>query len=90
MRIPTWRERCEAHPDHAGIVTGDMLRARMQEEIDDLRSALEQRSRRKQAQRIADLDAEVDRWMAVAKVLQGELIKARANPWPTVVRTEAA
>lgn len=41
MTIKTWQERCETHPDHDGVVTNDMIVARMQEEIDDLRGALE-------------------------------------------------
>ena len=40
--IKTWQERCEEHPDHEGIVTEQMIRARMQEEIDELRQALAQ------------------------------------------------
>ena len=40
--IKTWRERCEEHPDHEGIVTERMIRNRMQEEIDELRQAIEQ------------------------------------------------
>jgi hypothetical protein len=40
--IKTWRERCEEHPDHEGIVTEQMIRCRMQEEIDELRQAIEQ------------------------------------------------
>jgi hypothetical protein len=39
--IKTWRERCEEHPDHEGIVTEQMIRNRMQEEIDELRQAIE-------------------------------------------------
>jgi hypothetical protein len=38
--IKTWQERCEEHPDHEGIVTEQMIRERMQEEIDELRQAL--------------------------------------------------
>jgi len=38
--IKTWRERCEEHPDHEGIVTERMIRNRMQEEIDELRQAI--------------------------------------------------
>ncbi|NCA02833.1 MAG: hypothetical protein EBS87_11860 [Sphingomonadaceae bacterium] len=37
MKIKTWQERCEEHPAHEGIVTEDMIRERMQEEIDELR-----------------------------------------------------
>ena len=40
--IKTWRQRCEEHPDHNGIVSEGMIQARMQEEIDELRAALEQ------------------------------------------------
>lgn len=40
MRIKTWQERCEEHPDHEGIVTERMIRNRMQEEIDELRQAI--------------------------------------------------
>ena len=39
--IKTWNERCEDHPDHNGIVSDGMIQARMQEEIDELRDALE-------------------------------------------------
>ena len=42
MRIKTWQQRCEEHPDHNGIVSEGMIRARMQEEIDELRAALNQ------------------------------------------------
>ena len=40
--IKTWNERCEEHPDHQmGMISEGMIRARMQEEIDELRQALE-------------------------------------------------
>ena len=40
-RIKTWSERCEEHPDHQqGMISEGMIRARMQEEIDELRQAL--------------------------------------------------
>ena len=40
--IPTWRERAMTHPDHqTGMVSEGMLKARMQEEIDDLRAEIE-------------------------------------------------
>ena len=38
--IKTWRQRCEEHPDHNGIVSDGMIQARMQEEIDELRDAI--------------------------------------------------
>jgi hypothetical protein len=40
--IKTWQQRCEEHPDYEGIVTEQMIRERMQEEIDELRQALAQ------------------------------------------------
>ena len=41
-RIKTWRERCEEHPDHQhGMISEGMIQERMQEEIDELRQALE-------------------------------------------------
>ena len=44
--IKTWRERCEEHPDHqTGMVSEGMIRARMQEEIDELRQALEEKQK---------------------------------------------
>lgn len=40
--IPTWHERAMAHPDHQnGMVSEDVIRARMCEEIADLRSEVE-------------------------------------------------
>jgi len=42
MTIKTWQRRCEEHPDHDGIVSDGMIQARMQEEIDELRTAIEQ------------------------------------------------
>ena len=40
--IKTWQQRCDEHPDHDGIVSEGMIQARMQEEIDELRAAIEQ------------------------------------------------
>ena len=43
--IKTWNQRCEEHPDHqTGMINNNMIRARMQEEIDDLRAALAQQT----------------------------------------------
>ena len=40
--IKTWSERCEEHPDHQWrIISERMIQERMQEEIDELRQALE-------------------------------------------------
>lgn len=42
--IKTWNERCQEHPAHAsGMITHAMIQMRMQEEIDELREALQQR-----------------------------------------------
>jgi len=38
--IKTWRERCDELHDDMVIVTSSMVQQRMQEEIDDLRAAL--------------------------------------------------
>lgn len=39
-KIKTWEERCQKHPDHQeGMITHDMIKQRMQEEIDELRTA---------------------------------------------------
>lgn len=42
--IKTWEQRCDEHPDHEGLVTTFMIQMRMQEEIDDLRTALRSQS----------------------------------------------
>jgi hypothetical protein len=40
--IKTWHERCMEHPDHqTGMVSEGMLRARMCEEIEELRAEIE-------------------------------------------------
>ena len=53
--IKTWNERCEEHPDHQmGMISEGMIRARMQEEIDELRQALET-----EQEPVARLDAEM-------------------------------
>lgn len=40
--IPTWHERAMAHPDHkSGMISEGMIRARMREEIADLRAEIE-------------------------------------------------
>lgn len=56
-------------------------------ETKELREKIGLMSRRRQAQRIAGLEAEIERWMAVAEALQTEVAKVRANahPWPTTV-----
>ena len=40
--IKTFTQRCEAHPDHQqGMVSHDMMRQRLYEEIDELREFIE-------------------------------------------------
>lgn len=40
--IKTWHQRAMAHPDHqSGMISEDMIRARMCEEIEDLRAEIE-------------------------------------------------
>jgi hypothetical protein len=52
--VLTWAQRCETHPDHDGVVTEDMIRARMQEEIDALRAALAAAPQQKRADALAE------------------------------------
>lgn len=54
LSIKTWQDRCEEHPDHNGIVTDRMIQARMQEEIDELREAIEQLEEPRQWQGLTD------------------------------------
>ena len=40
--IKTWHQRAMAHPDHqSGMISEGMIRARMCEEIEDLRAEIE-------------------------------------------------
>lgn len=40
--IPTWHERAMVHPDHqSGMISEDMILARMAEEVEDLRAEVE-------------------------------------------------
>lgn len=42
MKIKTWTERCDDHPDHqTGMISHSMIQARMQEEIEDLRDEVD-------------------------------------------------
>jgi hypothetical protein len=79
--IKTWRERCEEHPDHEGIVTERMIRNRMQEEIDELRQAIEQAEDAVAAQREACAklcDEKVDSEYATGKVDHNEMAWTQA------------
>lgn len=40
MATKTWKQRCDEHPAHIGVVTHQMVMDRMQEEIDELRIQL--------------------------------------------------
>lgn len=54
--IPTWHERAMAHPDHQnGMISEGMIRARMCEEIADLRAEIE-----RQARHIEELRDKID------------------------------
>lgn len=69
--IKTWRERCEEHPDHEGIVTERMIRARMQEEIDELRQAIEDAvaAEREACAKVADLSGySCSGWIIARKI----------------------
>jgi predicted RNase H-like nuclease (RuvC/YqgF family) len=54
--IKTWHQRCMEHPDHqTGMVSDGMIRARMCEEIEELRARL-----RASETKIERLRAEID------------------------------
>ena len=60
--IKTWHQRAMAHPDHqSGMISEGMIRARMCEEIDDLRAEIER------------LRAEIERLRAEIDGLEAEL-----------------
>jgi len=90
--IKTWRERCEEHPDHEGIVTERMIRNRMQEEIDELRQAIEQAEDAVAAEREAcanlllnvdlssmDADQRLQSWTATILLNFAQAIRARGE-----------
>lgn len=84
--IPTWHERAMSHPDHqSGMVSEDMIRARMCEEIEDLRAEVE----RLRAQIVsleatgAEASDEIDRLRAALRWyadLSNHLPVERRNP----------
>jgi len=60
--IKTWQQRCEEHPDHqTGMVSDGMIRARMCEEIEELRARLEKCEQK----RISASDREASLWEAL-------------------------
>ena len=54
--IPTWHQRAMAHPDHqSGMISEGMIRARMCEEIEDLRAEIERlRARVRQLEQVRE------------------------------------
>jgi len=76
--IPTWHERAMAHPDHqSGMVSEQMLRARMGEEIADLRSEVDRLTRERDVAR-----AEVGRLREMAhdfEAMREDRDEARAD-----------
>jgi formate dehydrogenase maturation protein FdhE len=90
--IKTWQERCEEHPDHEGIVSEQMIRNRMQEEIDELRQAIEQAEDAIAAEREAcanlllnvdlssmDADHRLQSWTATVLLNFSDAIRARGE-----------
>ena len=75
--IKTWHERAMEHPDHqSGMVSEDMIRARMCEEIEDLRAEVVRlRVENEEKQRLIDaasqyrndLRAHIDKTYALLK-----------------------
>lgn len=64
--IKTWVERCEEHPDHqSGMISEGMIRARMCEEIDDLRAEVERLTSelKKARTEVENLYDQVHRWV---------------------------
>jgi hypothetical protein len=60
-KIKTWQQRCMEHPDHqTGMVSDEMIRARMCEEIEELRAL------------VADLERDADRTRSRAKLVERE------------------
>jgi hypothetical protein len=60
--VKTWQQRCEEHPDTPiGMQWYEVVQARMREEIEELRAALDKRTRnhRKQLQGLARGDYEI-------------------------------
>ena len=67
--IPTWHARAMCHPDHqSGMVSEDMLRARMTEEIVDLRAEVD-----RQRAEIERLTRERDEARAEVERLRGTI-----------------
>lgn len=64
--IPTWHERAMRHPDHqSGMISEGMIRARMAEEIADLRAEVERLTRERDEARaeVENLYDQVHRWV---------------------------
>lgn len=64
--IKTWIERCEEHPDHqSGMISDGMIRARMCEEIADLRAKIERLRAALEGIRIDGPDADGLVWATI-------------------------
>jgi hypothetical protein len=85
--IKTWQQRCEEHPDHEGIVTEQMIRERMQEEIDELRQALAQ-PEQEFVGACVTCGAPKGEWLVDAVNISAECVdetvKGEHEPWPSV------
>ena len=69
--ILTWHERAMAHPDHqSGMISEDMIRARMAEEISDLRAEVERLTRQRDEAR-----AEVERMREVIRTIRARCVE---------------
>lgn len=67
-KILTWHERAMRHPDHqSGMVSEDMIRARMCEEIGDLRAEVERLREVLKIVRINGPDAQGLVWLSFSR-----------------------
>jgi len=81
--IPTWHERAMAHPDHqTGMVSDSMIRARMCEEIEELRARVEVLERVREAAQAWREDMTMPTDHARSGVIGRRLIKALAEIKP--------
>lgn len=82
--IKTWQGRCEEHPGHNGIVTDGMIQARMQEEIDDLRTANEAFGKRQEwwNNRMFEMESELQRYKKSAAMWRNKAYEASGHPLP--------
>jgi hypothetical protein len=80
--IKTWIERCDEHPDHqSGMISDGMIRARMCEEIADLRAEIE---RLLQAiglvtTTVPDMEIDIENPVGMAQRVVAEVERLRAG-----------